>query len=562
MFHTMSRKAAKVLLVAVFALVHPCHAQTAGPNSPATPETDAAIPTSPVIVDGRTLFYVRGVSIYPAEKRADIIAERIRGIAADPKVSTESMEIEEVGQFSTIKAGDRIVMTLTSSDTPTEHVDRRILSQLYRDRAAQAIREYRFDRTTRALLHSALYAIGATLLAALLVLLTFRAMRSVNAMAERHVRTKLQIGGILSSGLVTEERVKASGTVFAQTLRNAIFLCVGFGYLDFVLEQFPWTRLAAGRLSSVLLDPLQRMGQAFVDALPGLIFVVILATVTRYIIKLARLFFVAIENGVIVFEGFDREWAMATFRIIRILALAFAAVVAYPYLPGSRSEAFKGVSLFLGVMFSLGSSSAIANIIAGYSLTYRRAFKLGDRIQIGEALGDVAEIRLQVTHLRTPKNEEVIIPNSTILNSQVINYSSMARQHGLILHTTVGIGYETPWRQVEAMLLEAAARTPELSRQPPPFVLQKSLDDFAVTYELNVYCDRPGEAAKFYAALHRRILDVFNEYGVQIMTPSYENDPEEPKLVPKANWYAAPAAPPDVTQSHLPEGSRTLSTST
>lgn len=266
-----------------------------------------------------------------------------------------------------------------------------------------------------------------------------------------------------------------------------------------------------------------------------------LAVVVRYSLRLMRLIFSAIERGSVKISGFDQEWAQPTFRIVRVLVVAFALVVAYPYPPGSQTAAFKGVSLFLGVVFSLGSSSAVANTIAGYSLTYRRAFKSGDRVKIGEVVGDVTQIRLQVTHLRSLKNEEIIIPNSAILTSHVINYSSLARKQGLILHTSVGIGYETPWRQVEAMLLLAAERTPELLREPPPFVLQQSLADFAVIYELNVYCDKPEAGVKLMTALHRNILDVFNEYGVQIMTPSYESDPAEPKVVPKEKWYEFPA---------------------
>jgi small-conductance mechanosensitive channel len=155
-------------------------------------------------------------------------------------------------------------------------------------------------------------------------------------------------------------------------------------------------------------------------------------------------------------------------------------------------------------------------------------------------------MRLLVTHLRTPKNEEVIIPNSTILNADVLNYSTMAKERGLILHTTVGIGYETPWRQVEAMLIEAAARTPGLLREPLPFVHQTSLGDYSVTYEINVYCDAPERMRYLYTELHRNILDVFNEYGVQIMTPAYEDDPERPKVVPKDQWFAEPARHPSL----------------
>lgn len=156
-------------------------------------------------------------------------------------------------------------------------------------------------------------------------------------------------------------------------------------------------------------------------------------------------------------------------------------------------------------------------------------------------MGDVAQIGLMVTHLRSIKNEELVVPNSLILNSNIINYTSLARERGLILHTTVGIGYETPWHQVEAMLLMAAQRTTGLVREPSPFVLQRSLDDFAVTYELNVFCDKPSEMYRLYTELHRNVLDVFNEYNVQIMTPSYVTDPTQPKVVPKGLWFAKPA---------------------
>ena len=228
-----------------------------------------------------------------------------------------------------------------------------------------------------------------------------------------------------------------------------------------------------------------------------------------------------------------------------MLILAFAGVIAFPYIPGSESPAFKGISIFLGVLFSLGSTSAIANILAGYTLTYRRIFKVGDRVKIADFTGDVLDTRLQVVHLRTIKNEEIIVPSSMIVNSHVINYSSLARTQGLILHTSVTIGYDTPWRQVEALLLMAAERTPGLMREPAPFILQTSLDDFYVAYELNVYTDDPLKMAETYTDLHRNIQDAFNEYGVQIMSPSYRFDPDRPKIVPKDQWYAAPAKPPD-----------------
>jgi small-conductance mechanosensitive channel len=166
---------------------------------------------------------------------------------------------------------------------------------------------------------------------------------------------------------------------------------------------------------------------------------------------------------------------------------------------------------------------------------------VGDRVRIGSSVGDVIAMRMQVTHLRSFKNEEIIIPNSQILGAEVMNFSSLSKNGGLILHTEVGIGYETPWRQVEAMLLMAADRTEGLAKQPPPFVFEKALGDFAVVYEINAYTENVKAMAALYAELHRQILDVFNEYGVQIMTPAYEGDTPEPKVVAKKDWFLAPS---------------------
>jgi small-conductance mechanosensitive channel len=278
--------------------------------------------------------------------------------------------------------------------------------------------------------------------------------------------------------------------------------------------------------------------------LPSLAFLVVLWFIVRYLLKLIRAFFRGISRGRITLEGFDPDWATPTYKLVRLAVIAFAVVIAYPYIPGSDSMAFKGVSVFAGVLLSLGSSSFIANSIAGLSMTYRAAFHEGDRIKVGDVVGTVEEIKLMVTKVRTPKNEQVIIPNSNILNDNVTNYSHMARRDGVILHTVVGIGYDTPWRQVEAMLLLAAERTAGLKQDPPPFVLQQGLGDFAVNYELNAYSDQEHRMPALYSALHANIQDVFNEHGVQIMSPAYEADPADPKIVPPEKWFEEPAKKP------------------
>jgi small-conductance mechanosensitive channel len=306
---------------------------------------------------------------------------------------------------------------------------------------------------------------------------------------------------------------------------------------------FPWTRYFAGNLLDYVLTPLGKMGTAVVDNIPNLIFLGLLVVIIGYLLKLMRLFFEGVARKRVTISGFDSDWARPTYKIVRLLVIAFAVIVAYPYIPGADSPAFKGVSLFIGVIFSLGSSSAIGNLIAGYMLTYRRAFRVGDRVKINDIIGDVVEARLQVTHLRTVKNEEIIMPNSVIINSHVTNYSSLSQTQGLILHTTVTIGYDVPWRQVDALLLLAAERTEGLLKEPRPFVHHTSLDDFYITYELNAYTGDPKKMAQTYSDLHRHIIDAFNEHNVQIMSPHYESDPGDSKVVPKERWYAPPAEP-------------------
>jgi small-conductance mechanosensitive channel len=503
--------------------------------------------TAPVVVDGLVLFRVRGVSAMPAESRASVIAERITAAAADGAFPVDKLSVEELETCTSITAGNRQIAAIYDADAVLEGkgVSRQILAQVYLKKITQAIQSYRHDRSRAVLLSNAGYSLGA--LVALVVLLwsIFRVFRWLSSRIEARYKSKLQGVRIQSLQLVQAEQIWFAVRGILRMMRTLLLLVISLTYAEYVLSLFPWTRYFAKRTLVLILDPLSSMGNSFVAAVPNLLFIAILILVVHYILKLSRLFFASIENATVSIAGFNPEWAWPTFKLLRLAAIVFAAVIAYPYMPGSSSDAFKGISIFVGVLISIGSSSFVANIIAGYGLIYRRAFKIGDRVQIGDHFGDVHEIRLQVTHLRTIKNEEVIVPNSKILTSEVVNYSTLAKTQGLILHTTVGIGYETPWRQVESMLLMAAGRTEGLLRQPSPFVRQKLLGDFCITYEINVYCSDPQASNQLYTELHRNILDVFNEYGVQIMTPAYERDPADAKVVPREKWFEAPALPPD-----------------
>jgi small-conductance mechanosensitive channel len=284
---------------------------------------------------------------------------------------------------------------------------------------------------------------------------------------------------------------------------------------------FPWTKNLATTLVDYVLGPLKRIALAIWNYMPNLFTIAVIVVVFYYVLRGIKFLKVEIEKGNLQIPGFYPEWAGSTFQIVRLITLSFMVVVIFPYLPGSESPVFRGVSVFLGFLFTFGSAGSLSNIIAGLVLTYMRLFSIGDRVKIGEIVGDVIEKSLLVTRIRTTKNEIVSIPNSTVMNSHTVNYSSDASVNGLILHTTVTIGYDVPWKKVHEALIEAANRTALLLKEPKAFVLQTSLDDFYVSYQLNASTDSPNKQASIYSDLHQNIQDSFNEAGIEILSPHY-----------------------------------------
>jgi small-conductance mechanosensitive channel len=515
--------------------------------SPTPPKTQEIKPEGyPVMLGDQTLFYIKDVKGFPAENRAKAIAERIKKVAEAPHVPITSVTTSPYEQPVTfILTGNEVLMAVLEEDALAEGRTRGQIAAEYSQKLKTAIEEYRAERSLKGIATAGLFSLIATLVLIVLLFLLNRLYRRVGDSVESWMRSKKVSLHIQSFEIVRAESIRTVLIGAMKLLRFLLILVILYAYVDLVLSLFPWTRAFADRLLDYVLVPLAVIGKAVWEHVPNLFFIAILVFIMRYVLKLMGLFFDGVEKGTIVLKGFYPEWAQPSYRVCRLLAIAFAAVVAFPYIPGSDSSAFKGISIFFGVLFSLGSTSFIANILAGYALTYRRVFRIGDRVKIADFTGDVVESKLQVTLIRTVKNEEIIVPNSMIVNGHVINYSSLAKEKGLILHTAVTIGYDAPWRQVHAMLLMAAEKTPGLLREPAPFVLQKSLDDFYVTYELNAYTDTPQGMDRIYSELHKNIQDAFNEYGVQIMSPAYESDPDRQKVVPRERWYAPPAKPPD-----------------
>jgi len=292
--------------------------------------------------------------------------------------------------------------------------------------------------------------------------------------------------------------------------------------LNLVFGIFPATRGLVAAGVGIVTTALSTMLEEFAAYLPKLAVIIVTALAAYYTIRLARLIFRGLATRRITISGFYPEWAMPTFGLVRLIIIAVAFVLVLPNLPAAQSPAFRGVSIFVAILVSLGSTAAVGNMVAGVVLTYTRAFKIGDLVRIADTLGKVQEKTLFVTRVTTPKNVEIAIPNAMVLANHIVNYSSLARREpGLVLHTTVTIGYDVPQEQVRTLLIEAAKATQKIEQEPEPFVLVTSLDDFFVSYEINAYTRQARTMPATYSELHGHIVDIFNTAGVEIMSPHY-----------------------------------------
>ena len=530
-------KAAALTALVVFIMVFLPSGSGAQENIDADPELPGVQrPIAPVKVDGHKLFNVRGLTSLSPEQRAAAISKRIREAAADNSISADSVKIILEKDHCMIYAGPKLIMNVFEEDADVEEINRELFAQVVSQATSEAIKLYRYNRTRSILIRKSLTAAGALIIMIFVMYLIFWLFRKTKKRLGDLIKIRIDTLENKSHNLIRGTQLWKTYNLGFKILKIVVIVTLLAAFINYLLGMFPWTSNVATYILNLLLNPFLSMGKGLLNFLPDLAFLVVIFLITRYLLKLGKLFFSSVQNSRITVKNFDPDWAMPTFSILRTLVIVFAVIVSYPYIPGSGTSAFKGISVFIGVLFSLGSSSFISNLIAGYTMTYRGAFKKGDFIQVGDKAGYVQEHKVLDTRLLSIQNEEIIIPNSVLLNSNLINYTTKARNKSLIIHTTVGIGYETPWRLVESMLKLAADRTEGLLKQPPPFVLKRSLGDFAVNYEINAYIDDTSRMHLFYTALHQNILDVFNENSVQIMTPAYMHDPETPKVVSKEQW--------------------------
>lgn len=530
-------------------------------------------PGAPVTVNGKHLFTIReSIGAYSAQRRAEDITSRLREIAESFDESVPELRTEVRADATIILAGDQQIMAVTDADARAVERERAAYVQVLVDLLSKSLAEEKKEFSFRALVQGFILAALAT--AALYFLFVFsrkglsKVVWWLYELKDKRIRSiRFQKTVLLSSRRLTRLLILAARLLWLLLLLFALYV-----YLPIVFRFFPYTREISDQIIAYTLTPVRVLWGMFVAQIPNLFFILVIVVITYYATRLARFLFREIEAERIVFPGFYQDWAMPTYKIVRVLLITFALVIAYPYIPGSSSDAFKGISIFFGLLFSLGSTGIVANVVSGVILTYTRAFVIGDRVKIGETTGDVIEKTLLVTRLRTIKNVDVSIPNSVLLSSQIVNYSAVSKEKGLILHTTVTIGYDVPWRKVHELLTQAALETVEVLENPKPYVLQTSLDDFYVSYELNAYTNASMRMASTYSQLHANIQDKFNEAGVEIMSPHYRAARDGNLVTIPANYLdkdyrtpkfqvefapATPSAPQDNTEELIvPEEKR------
>ena len=479
-------------------------------------------PGVPVVVEGDTLFYLytkRGG--YTPLQRAEMIDAAITQLGRRFTLHPDSVYIESSDIVSDLMYGNKVIASFTDQDGLWEGRSREQLAADKRIVVVKKLKELKEEHSFWQLGKRILYFVLVLVGQYLLFRLTTWLFRKLKVRIQKLKDTKLKPISIQDYELLDTQRQVNLLIFLSNLLRYVLVFLQLLITVPLLFVIFPQTKGLADTIFSYIWNPVKDILVGIVDYIPNLFTNFIIWYAIKYLVRFVHYLSREIEAGRLKFGGFYPDWAMPTFHIIRFLLYAFMIAMIYPYLPGSRSGVFQGISVFVGLIVSLGSSTVIGNIIAGLVITYMRPFKLGDRIQLNDTTGNVIEKTPLVTRIRTPKNEVVTIPNSFIMSSHTVNYSSSAREYGLIIHSEVTIGYDAPWRQVHQLLIEAALNTPGVIDDPRPFVLETSLSDWYPVYQINAYIREADKLAQIYSDLHQNIQDRFNEAGVEIMSPHY-----------------------------------------
>ena len=479
-------------------------------------------PGVPVVVEGDTLFYLytkRGG--YTPLQRAEMIDAAIMQLGKRFTLHPDSVYIESSDIVTDLMYGNKVIASFTDQDGLWEGRSREQLATDKRKIVVQKLKELKEEHSLWQLGKRILYFVLVLAGQYLLFWLTGWLFRKLKVRIQKLKDTRLKPISIQNYELLDTQRQVNLLIFLSNLLRYVIMLLQLLITVPLLFAIFPQTKGLAYEIFSYIWNPIQHILVGIVDYIPNLFAILIICFAVKYLVRLVHYLSREVEAGRLKFGGFYPDWAMPTYHIIRFLLYAFMIAMIYPYLPGAKNGVFQGISVFVGLIISLGSSTVIGNVIAGLVITYMRPFKLGDRIQLNDTTGNVIEKTPLVTRIKTPKNEVVTIPNSFIMSSHTVNYSASAREYGLIIHSEVTIGYDVPWRQVHQLLIEAALNTPGVIDDPRPFVLETSLSDWYPVYQINAYIREADKLAQIYSDLHQNIQDRFNEAGVEIMSPHY-----------------------------------------
>lgn len=479
-------------------------------------------PGVPVVVEDDTLFYLyakRGG--HTPQQRAEMDALAITELGKRFNLRPDSLYIESTDIVTDLMYGNKVIVSFIDQDGLWENCTRDQLAAGKREVIVHKLKEMKKEHSFWQLGKRILYFILVIVGQFLLFKLTIWLFNKLKLRIQKLKDTKLKPISIQDYELLDTQKQVNLLVFLANLLRYAFMLLQLVLTVPLLFSIFPQTKNLAYQLFSYIWDPVKSILHGIILYIPSLFTIFVICFAIKYLVRLFRYLANEVQSERLKLRGFYPDWALPTFHIIRFLLYAFMVAMIYPYLPGSNSGVFQGISVFVGLIVSLGSSTVIGNIIAGLVITYMRPFKMGDRIQLNDTTGNVIEKTPLVTRIRTPKNEVVTIPNSFIMSSHTVNFSQSAREYGLIIHSEVTIGYDAPWRKVHQLLIEAALGTPGVVDDPRPFVLETSLSDWYPVYQVNAYIKDADRLAQIYSDLHQNIQDRFNEAGIEIMSPHY-----------------------------------------
>lgn len=534
-------------------------AATPATSSPvlATGAAQASAPASSPAAEATVRFYNRDIVTLRSEflgrgpeLRARTSEATIRRVVE--RGTPAKIEFKESSEGTLVLLGDELTMILTPADLDVLNGETMAQARAgVARRLGDAVSTAQREQAPARLLRGVLWSLLGTAIAIAVALGVLWLGRRLRGRIKRWLqRTEEAASPGSVRHLLTGVRIV--GDWLLRILVAVALFLVAEEWLRFTLGQFGFTRPWADAMTGWMLDLLRGWGHSIAGALPGLFAAILIFLLARLLTHTVSLTFRGVAEGRFQLFGIDQVLAEPTRKLVNVIIWLFALAMAYPYLPGSDTDAFKGLSVLVGLMVSLGASGIVGQAAGGFTILYSRTMSVGDYVRSGEVEGVVLQIGLFTTRLRTAAGVEVSIPNNVVLGGQLHNFSRHPDGPGMWMETGVTIGYDTPWRQVHRLLLAAASRTPGVAREPAPFVLQTALSDFYVDYRLRVRVADPLRRFAVLSELHAQIQDAFNAEGVQIMSPNYEADPDRPKLVPREHWEGLPVpAPPTDAPSRL-----------